>query len=297
MGLEDRVHFGKTATGFAQEADGAVLRLSDGSEITALVVVGADGVGSQIAAQLLPGLAPQPLPVMALWGATPAVVSGRSLLPQSLARSGVTALGDSRSLAVFFTSMRFPERPSEVFARLAPGWSAPVDEDYLMWGIVFGPDRSPAAATANAPAQLLDAAQELTCEFHPIIRDMIAASDQDTIMRTVLRASLRPNSWPTGNVALLGDAAHTMPPFGAHGGNTALRDAAMLSRKLQPALRGEVAVAEAVTKYHSEMSAYAFDLVASAVKGMKRLTDSNGIQRLIMTRLLPAFHRTTDLAS
>jgi 2-polyprenyl-6-methoxyphenol hydroxylase-like FAD-dependent oxidoreductase len=45
----------------------------------------------------------------------------------------------------------------------------------------------------------------------------------------------RPDAFGFARATLMGDAVHAMPPFGAHGGNTALRDAALLGRKLTSA--------------------------------------------------------------
>ena len=45
--------------------------------------------------------------------------------------------------------------------------------------------------------------------------------------------------WQTGNVTLLGDAVHNMPPVGGLGGNAALYDASRLCRALIAVDRGE----------------------------------------------------------
>jgi salicylate hydroxylase len=53
--------------------------------------------------------------------------------------------------------------------------------------------------------------------------------------------------WPDGRIALLGDAAHPMPPFLAQGAAMSIEDAAVLARCL-----GEVPVAEALARYRAE---------------------------------------------
>jgi 2-polyprenyl-6-methoxyphenol hydroxylase-like FAD-dependent oxidoreductase len=80
-----------------------------------------------------------------------------------------------------------------------------------------------------------------------------------------------------------------MPPFGAHGGNTALRDAASLGGKL--AAGGSVAAA--IAAYQDEMAEYAFRAVDSSARMMRRLTATSGFQTWAMTRVLPRFRPVT----
>jgi 2-polyprenyl-6-methoxyphenol hydroxylase-like FAD-dependent oxidoreductase len=273
-----------------------VLHFADGDQSAASVVVAADGAGSRLAAQLLPDRPPLDLGATALWGSAKLAAGDRSLMPQALERSGVLAIGDSPGRAVFFTEMRFPESPEKAFARLAPDYQAPVNDDYVMWGLVYTAGSTPAAGAEPSPAQLHALATQLSAEFHPLIRDLIAATDPESVLRTRLRASPRPGSWPPGRVTLLGDAVHAMPPFGAHGGNTALRDAALLASKLGPAISERTPLANSLTAYQEEMSGYAFAAVAAATKSTRRLTHASPFQRWVMLRLLPRLHRLPDYA-
>jgi 2-polyprenyl-6-methoxyphenol hydroxylase-like FAD-dependent oxidoreductase len=91
---------------------------------------------------------------------------------------------------------------------------------------------------------------------------------------------------------LIGDAVHVMPPFGAHGGNTALRDAALLAGKLRQAAQGGSA-ATALAEYQDEMAGYAFEAVQAAEKGLRRLTDDSRLRRWFLLRMLPRLHPPT----
>jgi 2-polyprenyl-6-methoxyphenol hydroxylase-like FAD-dependent oxidoreductase len=67
----------------------------------------------------------------------------------------------------------------------------------------------------------------------------------------------------------VGDAVHTMPPFRAHGGDTALRDAALLGGKLADAFADGAspgAVGAALASCRDEMIPYAFAAVDSAAE-------------------------------
>jgi 2-polyprenyl-6-methoxyphenol hydroxylase-like FAD-dependent oxidoreductase len=87
IGLEDRVHYGRHATGLTEGPDGATLHFGDGTSVTASVAVGADGSSSLLRAQVLPDHEPADTRSMALYGRTPLVVGGRPMLPRPWARA------------------------------------------------------------------------------------------------------------------------------------------------------------------------------------------------------------------
>jgi 2-polyprenyl-6-methoxyphenol hydroxylase-like FAD-dependent oxidoreductase len=91
----------------------------------------------------------------------------------------------------------------------------------------------------------------------------------------MLAAATRPKEWSASRVTLLGDAVHVMPPTGAHGGNTALRDAALLSEKLQCEARSDAGFANAIQEYQQEMIVYAFKEVESSMAMLRRSTLKN----------------------
>lgn len=76
-------------------------------------------------------------------------------------------------------------------------------------------------------------------------------------------------------------AIHAMPPLGAHGGNTALRDAALLGGNLVDAHDHGGSVESAIAAYRTEMPSYAFKAVDTAAGMMRRLTGSGRFQRMV----------------
>ena len=171
---------------------------------------------------------------MAIYGRTLLHQNGRTLVPQELETSGVLALG-APGRAFFFTTMRFHESPPAAFARLAPDQPPPISEDYVMWALVFPmEDLTPEVRERNTEALhrlALDGARA----FHQVLQRFVERADVDYTLAVQLLAAKRPTWWAVSHATLMGDAVHVMPPFGAHGGNTALRDAALLSEKLQSA--------------------------------------------------------------
>jgi 2-polyprenyl-6-methoxyphenol hydroxylase-like FAD-dependent oxidoreductase len=73
------------------------------------------------------------------------------------------------------------------------------------------------------PAQLAAA----YARWHPRVRDLLASADPVT--RWALHDRAQPPWWSTDRITLVGDAAHPMLPFGAHGAGQALEDAVTLA--------------------------------------------------------------------
>src|SRR5262249_38489193 len=153
--------------------------------------------------------------------------------------SGLFAIGRP-GRGFFFTSMRFNELPHLAFARFAEDQAPPIGEDYVMWAVLLPQGELPANLWKLDAGALQQLALQAARVLHPGLQgsEMVAASDYS--IGVALNAARRPKQWPVARATLMGDAVHVMPPLGAHGGNTALRDAALLAEKLQDvARRGE----------------------------------------------------------
>ena len=72
-------------------------------------------------------------------------------------------------------------------------------------------------------------------------------------------------------MTLAGDAVHTMPPFGARGANTALRDARVLAEQLTAVARGAGELLPALGAYQTAMLRYGFEAVGAAQADMRQL--------------------------
>lgn len=283
VGLEDRVHYGKAATTVEPDGDTLALSFADGTTTSASVVVGADGISSALRARIMPGAEPADSGMSGIYGRTPLVPG---MLPDALGDSGVLAIGDEPGRAFFFTTMRFGQRPAEAFDRLAPGHPVPPGDDYVMWGMVLRTDES---RRGEPRAQ----ARELAAAFHPLVGELIDAADEEATIMSTFAVGRRPEAWALPTATMMGDAVHAMPPFGAHGGNTALRDAAVLGRRLVDAYTNGGSVESAIRAYQDEMEPYAFRAVDTAAGMMRRLTGSGRLPRWVLTRVLPRLHRVT----
>lgn len=292
-GLDGRIHYGKAAAGVdAGGPAGLRLRFDDGTAAAATVVVGADGVGSALRAPIMPDAEPATTPMAGVYGRSPLRRDGVSVIPEALRTSGVLAIADRPGRAFFFTSMRFGESPREAFARLAPGSYAPTGDDYVMWGMLLRQEDVPAGVRGNLLA-LRDLAARAATDFHPLVRRLVDTAELDATVLNLFAAGRRPRRWPIPRATLMGDAVHVMPPFGAHGGNTALRDAALLGQRLVAARADGTPVEDAIAGYQDEMASYAFRAVDTAAGLMRRLTGAAAAPHWVLTRVLPRLHRVT----
>jgi 2-polyprenyl-6-methoxyphenol hydroxylase-like FAD-dependent oxidoreductase len=295
-GLEHRVHFGKAASRVETGAAGAVLHFADGDATQAALVVGADGVHSALHGQLLPDDPPMDTGYRGIYGKTSLFYDGKALVPQSLEHSGVMAIGPTGH-AFFFTTMRFNESPQTAFARLAPDQEPPIGQGYVMWAVLFPPQAVPADLWLGDPPDALHArALEAACAFHPVLQRFVERADVEFTVGVTLHTASRPKKWPASRATLMGDAMHVMPPTGAHGGNTALRDAALLADKLQDAARRGEGWEQAIKTYQEDMVAYAFKEVASSTRMLRRSSMRNPLVRFALLRAVPWFRSLSGVS-
>src|SRR5207244_7143342 len=95
---------------------------------------------------------------------------------------------------------------------------------------------------------------------------LVAESDGATVEQFQFSAAEKVAPWATTNVTLLGDAIHAMPPVGGLGGNTALKDAALLCRALTAVDRGEASLTESTARYEAGMLTYGFAAVCETTR-------------------------------
>jgi 2-polyprenyl-6-methoxyphenol hydroxylase-like FAD-dependent oxidoreductase len=240
-GLDDVIHFDKEFVGYRRNADGTVTAsFADGSEAVGDVLVGADGVRSRVRAQLLPHARVVETAGFGVGGRLP-LDRHAGWLPDSLTTSKNMILPDADFLftAVFRRRTRTDQD----------------EDDYLMWAFVA--DRG----AIGHPVDLRAAVSERAAGWHPALRRMIAESH--SVQGFEFTAAVEPGPWPSSNVTVLGDAVHCMPPVGGLGGNTALRDAQLLSRVLAS---GEP---DGVARYEARMRDYGFAAVREASRYLR----------------------------
>jgi salicylate hydroxylase len=229
-----RVRLDHQCVGIKEAADGVDIRFADSSRARADVVVGADGIRSTI----------------------------RAALVEDDARcAGITVyrgLVRARRLARLVADPR-------VLVWLGPGRHCVC---YPISGWVSFVAATPAdgwrAETWTAPGCVADVVAAYA-GWHDDVLEVLAAADSVTRWALHDRAPLARLS--TRRVAVVGDAAHAMLPFGAQGANQAIEDAAALATCLRQATAGRAATATERGAAHPRLA----DDVALALARYERL--------------------------
>lgn len=199
----DTIRFGKKLTRIAPDGAKVALSFTDGSEVVADAVIGADGVHSLVRDHVCgPGSA-----------RFTGRVAYRTTFPSSLLRgvdvggSRTKWWGADRHIVIYFVTAARDEvyfvtsQPERADWITKESWSAKGDIDELR------------AAFSS---------------FHPEVRAVLAAAPEVHKWGIFERDPLP--TWSRGRIALLGDACHPMTPYMASGATMALEDAAILAR-------------------------------------------------------------------
>jgi 2-polyprenyl-6-methoxyphenol hydroxylase-like FAD-dependent oxidoreductase len=255
-GLDDVVRFGRTLAGYRVTGSGRVrVEFAEGGADEGDLLVGADGIGSAVRRQLLPQAGVKDLGIRCVYGRMTLTEATEALLPEVI-RNGFNWVADETGCGAGFAPVRFRSRPDGA-------------ADYLMVTLLATPERLgvPDEQLFTHPSQRLsEIAAKAVGDWHPQLRELFAHADPETFFPIKMHAGQRVEAWQSGPVTLLGDAIHTMPPFGGVGANTALQDAATLAGELLSAARGDKPLLEAVAGYERIMLPRGFDTVDSSLQ-------------------------------
>ena len=194
--LGQELHLGMACVAVTEEATGVRVRFGNGAEAVGDLVIGADGLHSQVRA--------------GLHGQQPPRYAGY------MAWRGVVPFAHSRL------------QPGETWGRGARFGQVPMQGGRVYW---FAAYNTPAGQHSpdGEQAELL----RIFGHWHDPIRALIEATPEDTILRNDIHDRPPLNQWGRGRVTLLGDAAHPMTPNLGQGACQALEDAVVLAKQLQ----------------------------------------------------------------
>jgi len=285
-GMDDAVRLGCEFTHYETTADGRVTaHFADGGTATADVLIGADGANSRIRRQLLPHARRVDVGVVAIAGKH---LLADATLPSVLTRDANLVIPKGRGS--FFTAAWHPGPRTIASPDDAP---EPVLLDntsaYVLWAYTDAAaafDAEPVEALSGADLRRLVLAR--TGEWAAGLRDVVAGSDPRTVKAIRIRSAAPVGAWETGRVTLLGDAIHNMTPMAGVGANTALRDAALLCRKLTEVAAGTTAVVPALHDYEREMLEYGFAAVRQSLRSAQQAGSTSRLSRAVFRATLRA---------
>lgn len=213
----DAVHAAHEFVALEQDADGVTVRFANGATERADAVVGADGNGSAVRSWV--------------FHEEPARFNGQVAFRAVLPIESVPAAVRERDFAMHRGPGRYllfyALRRGRLMNLIGCGRTDAWEEEG--WSI-------PATN-----AQFLDA----YADFAPYLLELIAAVPDGALFKWGLYDRVPLESWTSGRVAMLGDAAHPMTPFLGQGAAMAVEDAVVLARALDAA----GSIAEAFATY------------------------------------------------
>nr|WP_062332323.1 NAD(P)/FAD-dependent oxidoreductase [Herbidospora sakaeratensis] len=246
----DRIRTGVPVSDLAERPDGVTV---NGGEVVDAVVV-ADGIGSRLRARLFPG--------------HPGTVrTGRLDLRGTLgAIPGVDDL---------LTAILVDRHSGAMFGLF------PMGADGLYWFT-----DAPAPATVPPPEEAREQVAALMAGWHPAVPAVLrATAAADVHVDPITRLARPLETYTTGRICLLGDAAHGMTPDLGQGASQAFEDAAAVVRHLDGAAPGEAA--GRLARYDAERRPRANRLMAASSR-QSRLTTRTGPAAWVRDVLLRA---------
>jgi 2-polyprenyl-6-methoxyphenol hydroxylase-like FAD-dependent oxidoreductase len=289
-GLNDVIQYGKRCVAFEDDPQGDVkARFEDGSTTTGDVLIGADGAGSHLRAQLLPQARRVETGIVAVSAKLGLSDDVRRATPQPILRGPTLILGP-KGCFMFASTVDYEDKPPD-------GEQHYDHERYVMWG--FSARNETLDLPANpATVSAQDAKAAVVAQmgdWHPTLRWLVQTADASTATAFAVKTSVPIQPWATQKVTLLGDALHNMTPFRGIGANTALRDAMALHRALVAVSHGEADLIKAVAAYEQDMIGYGFAAVQASLKNMERFHAKGTLARSATKALFRAIDHVPPL--
>jgi 2-polyprenyl-6-methoxyphenol hydroxylase-like FAD-dependent oxidoreductase len=263
--LDDVIHCGAAVTGWDRAGDRVRVTLSDGSTAEGDVLVGADGVNSVVRRGLLPEVEVVDTGVrgLGLFARTPLTPEIHDALP-SILLDGFVIAADGRGVTLALGAMDSRRPAEQAAADVAPDVALDPVEPYMMLsgGLEPGtPIPAPGEWGPDTAARVHEQMMAGVEGWHPALRGLVERIDRDTLFATHFKRLDPTPAWESSNVTVMGDAIHAMLPTFGMGGNTSLRDAAILAEQLAGAAHGERTIAEAVAIHEAAMREYVYPIM------------------------------------
>lgn len=270
-GLEDHMRFGHALIEYEESAEEVAARFVNGHEERGGLLVGADGIGSAVRGQLLPGLFPEDTGLVCIHGRTAATIANcRAIGPEICAgSSAVFANGFTAVIDLMF----FHDPMSRLAAQIAPDCRITDVPEYFYWALTGPRARLGVEILPRTPSELDGAVQHLVRDWDPALQAVILRGDPVNWAVQPVRSVWLDQTWQSQRVTMLGDAIHAMSPASGSGMVTALCDAADLAACLVRHVRGESRTA-VLEVYAATVRDRAIDVVRAVSADSGRLASA-----------------------
>ena len=205
------VHYGKRLTHIQDPANQPVVAFfADGSSAEGDLIIGADGIGSNVRQAVIPEAArPVYTGLMALSGFSPC--RDKDVLPRSL--QPVHFIFGQKGFFGYFNTVT-PDGPRTIW-----------------WSTFSAPLAGKDEVKRATPEELQQRLMALHGDWASPVPDLIAASPE--VKSAAIHDVPSLPGWSAGRTVLIGDAAHAVAPHSGQGASMALEDAQFLARLLR----------------------------------------------------------------
>lgn len=128
-------------------------------------------------------------------------------------------------------------------------------------------------------AEVIQWYKKMYPEWSNIWLELFESAELPFIPRPIYCMPLDQYWKPSGNVTIIGDAAHVMPPFAGEGANMAMKDALDLSKSLTS--ESCSTMQEAIAGYESEMRKRASSAAEESVKNGETMHSETSLQSML----------------
>ena len=268
-GIEEHVHFGHSFTGYRCMADGSVeASFENIPPVSCNLLVGADGVNSQVRRQLAPYAEPVDTGSLCVYGKIELPLTGGPALLQD----GTTVIFADGCTAIF-DLMRFGDDFSSLAAHHAPDCNLTPMADYLYWALI-GPVQRLGLKKYDHTQDLPVLLRTAMRGWHPDLKQIVSRSKPAAVSALPVRSGRPDALWPFGAVTLLGDSIHAMSPASGLGANTALEDARVLAEILADACAAARPANIALLDYEADMRDRAARAIDASERGAAMLFEN-----------------------
>jgi 2-polyprenyl-6-methoxyphenol hydroxylase-like FAD-dependent oxidoreductase len=263
--LDHVIHTGAAAAGWERDGGRVRLHLADSTVAEGDVLVGADGVNSVVRRTLLPEAEVVDTGVrgLGIFMRTPLTPEIHDALPPILL-DGFVIAADRRGVTLAMGGMDPRRATDEAAAELAPDVTLDPVEPYMMLSGALAPGTpipAPGDWTPDTAAEMHEQMTAAVAGWHPALRGLVQRIDRTTMFATHFKRLEPTPAWEPSNVTVMGDAIHAMLPTFGMGGNTSLRDAAILAGALTSVQRGERELPDAIGAYEAAMREYVYPIM------------------------------------
>lgn len=280
-GLIDRIQFGKKLERYELVEGCVTAHFADGSCVEGSMILGGDGIRSQVRKQMLPNQILLDTEGRAVFGKT--VIEGDifSKIPKEIGK-GLTLTGapDEPRIKLFCDVMKFDR---SISTSPTPDAQIALPEDYVYWVLVFQKacsHLSDEEISKLSNAGSAELATKLTSGWASNLRALMTHQLPQAASTLFFYMAKPPiELWDTDiRVTLMGDAAHPMPPVGGVGANVAFQDAADLLDVIKAGLHvQELAQYETVLRDRSNQALIMAAGGAGRFFGMKPIADLKSV--------------------